>query len=80
MVCTPPPHAAALLSALVARARGAGVTSFDTSEWEMEEGKAKMVGPFDVECGGLQGKYVTLRLPGEGRLLTISEISVYGAA
>mmetsp|Transcript_38023 Transcript_38023/g.94876 ORF Transcript_38023/g.94876 Transcript_38023/m.94876 type:complete len:344 (-) Transcript_38023:246-1277(-) len=57
-----------------------GVTSFDTSEWNTDEQKAIMVGPFTVECGGLKGEYVTLRLPGEGRLLTISEMTVYGAA
>jgi len=32
-----------------------------------------------VSCGGLQGSYVTLRLPGAGRTLMLSEITIYHA-
>ncbi|XP_035686749.1 uncharacterized protein LOC118422970 [Branchiostoma floridae] len=33
----------------------------------------------EVSCGGIQGRYVGIRLPGENRILTLCEVEVYAA-
>ena len=35
------------------------------------------VGPFTLTCNGMVGQYVTLQLPGRGRVLSLQEMFVY---
>ena len=39
---------------------------------------AATVGPFTVDCGGAIGSHVTVRLPGEDRILNIAEVQAHG--
>ena len=41
---------------------------------------ATAAGPFRIFCGGIKGNYVTLRLPGPERTLSLAELRVFGPA
>ena len=36
-------------------------------------------GPFDTECGGKLGRFVTILLPGSSRTLNLAEVEVFEA-